>query len=304
MSKNIRCSVCKNNNITHLEGVKEYNFCNKCNTAWLKKISKPKYNQIYYKGKSGLASVLFVPFVDLFYKLRKFYVRTNDNNLWIDLGAGDGSFLETVNYKQKIGIELSSYGRALMEKRGLKTLTNEHFLKKSNLKADVISFWHVLEHLENPSTYLRAASKNISKKGTLIIGIPNIESFEFKFFKRFWFHLAPLYHIWHFSPKSIKLLLEQNDFKIEYIDYWAPEHHFSGFVQSMINKTSGSENILHKLVKRQDKDNNIPVKAVIISTFWLTLGMPLLILFWIVSSFTSRSGAIVVVASPKKCKNN
>lgn len=294
------CKICGNRKISDLKLSKTYFFCTNCKVAWMKKFPEASYEKNYNVGKSGVASKIFQPIEGFFYWLRKIYIGNNQVECWVDVGAGDGRFLKTTNAKKKIGVEVSKFGRKIMEDQGLKAMTNKDFLTKQNINADVISFWHVLEHLDDPLKYLNTAKRNLSKTGKIVIGIPNIDSFEFQIFRKFWFHLAPKYHLWHYSPTSLSLMLSKTGFRIDFIDYFAPEHHLVGILQSFLNKTTGSENILHKIVKRGTDSSKITPKTAIYIGFWLSLGLPIISSFWIVESFLHRSGAIVVVASKSK----
>ena len=140
--------------------------------------------------------------------------------------------------------------------------------------------------------------RNLKKSGELIVAVPNIDSFEFGFFERDWFHLEPKLHLWHFSPKSIKILLRKCGFRIKRIDYFSIEHHSTGLLQSFINKGSSQKNSLHKLVKSIRQTDAVAVKAsdVLVNLFWLTLGLPIIFIVWIINSLTERSGAFVIVA--------
>src|SRR3990167_3619825 len=163
----------------------------------------------------------------------------------------------------------------MMKESGLDTLSDKEFIRTKGLGADVISFWHVLEHVEKPEEYLDAARNNLKKGGKIIIGVPNIDSFEFKFSKQYWFHLQPQFHLWHYSPSSLKKLLQKSKFKINTIDYWSIEHHLTGVLQTFINKFSGSkENVLHRLVKRSAGGSKVRLGDIFWSGFFLTLGAP------------------------------
>ena len=185
-----------------------------------------------------------------------------------------------------------------MKRKGIGVLGDASFLQKRGLGADVISFWHVLEHLENPEKFLLASFRNLKKFGELIVAVPNIDSFEFDFFKRDWFHLEPKLHLWHFSPKSLGILLGKCGFKIKRIDYFSIEHHPTGLLQSFINKRSSQKNSLHKLVKSIRQTGAVKVKAsdVLVNLFWLTLGLPIIFIIWMISSITEKSGTFVAVA--------
>ncbi len=293
------CIFC-GNETKDIYGLSSYIYCPSCKIARLKNLPKASYEETYYKGKSSLAGKLFYPFGRLFYAIRNTYARKGKKTLWIDVGAGEGNYLKTVRASKKIGVEISEAGRRIMDENGIQTLTPNQFLKSKNLKASVISFWHVLEHVDNPEEYIKAAQKNISTKGKVIVGIPNMESWEFRIFKKYWFHLAPKYHIWHFAPVGMINLLEKEGFKIEIIDWWSPEHHLAGLIQSLINFTSKTEDVLHKLVKRELSNEKLPLKGLLVSLFWLTLGLPFIFIWWILASLTHQSGTLVLVASPKR----
>ena len=294
------CPLCEDEASPDFFDLPAYWYCKSCELAWKKSFKKAVYDETYYKGKSSLAQKLFSPIALFFYRIREAYAGVKKINVWIDVGAGEGGFVKTVHSKRKIGVEVSKSGRKMMEEIGLETLTDQQFLKAKGLNADVISFWQALEHVENPWDYLKAAKNNLKKGGKIVIGVPNFQSLEFHLTREYWFHLQPEFHLWHFSPKSLKTLLKKNGFSIKRADYWAIEHHLTGILQSFINKTSGSkENFLHRLLKRSASGSSMPIGDVFWSLFWLTIGLPVVFIFWIIGSFTQRSGTMIVVASPK-----
>ena len=293
------CPFCKNKPQSKFFGLNDYLYCSNCKLAWLKKFPEPSYGDTYYKGTSTIFSLLFSPVGRFFYWLRSSYVGKKNIKLWVDVGAGEGSYLKTVPAEKRLGIEISASGRRIMENSGLKTMTEKQFLKYKSLKADVISFWHVLEHVENPWMYLGTAYKNLADKGLIIIGIPNFDSFEFQLFKRNWFHLVPKHHLWHFSPKAIRKVLSLEGFKIIKIDYWSLEHHLTGILQSFINKTSGSDSILHRLIKRAEDSPRFFLRDAFWSGFWLTVGLPVVVGFWIAGALFTKSGTIIILAEKK-----
>lgn len=298
-NKNMRsCLICGSKKVVSLEGVREYWQCLGCKVAWRKKFPHAVYKSDYYKPASSFASILFRPILNFLYFWRAQYSNKKPINLWVDVGAGDGRFISGVGSKRKIGVEGSRAAREIMRQKGIGVLSDSDFLKKRNLRADVISFWHVLEHLKDPKKFILAARKNLKTKSELIIAVPNIDSFEFIFFKRDWFHLEPTLHYWHFSPKSLGILLKKCGFKVEKIDYFSIEHHPTGLLQSFINKTSLQKNSLHRLVKsvRQKGSPRLGMHDILLNIFWVTLGLPTAFTFWIAASLSKKSGTFVVVA--------
>lgn len=268
--------------------------CSRCRLAWLKKFPKTTYNETYYEGISTLATKLFTPIATGFYLLRSVYAGFSPKKLWVDVGAGDGGFLKTVRAKRKIGVEISSSARVIMKKIGIETMTDKQFLHTRKLNADVISFWHVLEHTENPWDYLIAAKNNIAKNGCIVIGIPNIDCLEFYLFGTHWFH-SPQFHLWQFTPHSMGLLLKRAGFRVQSIDYWSIEHHLPCLLQSFINASAGSDGALHRFIKR-GHGSKMGIKDAFWSIFWLTAGFPIVLLVWIIGALTHKSGTFVVVA--------
>lgn len=294
--KNILCPLCNQRGID-LIGFTLHRYCPRCKLAWLKKFPRASYEGNYYTGASTVASKLYSPIERLFYTLRSSYVGFKRKKLWIDVGAGDGSFLITVRAEKKIGVEISIYGRRLIEERGIEAITDKQFLRIRGYQADVISFWHMLEHVPNPWDYLAAAKRNLSQDGLVVIGIPNMDCYEYYLFKSHWFH-TPKFHLYEFSTRSIAKLLQKTGFRIRFIDHWSPEHHIATTLQSIINVTAGSQGALHRFIRR-GHDATFTGKDAFWSTFWLTLGSPIIFLFWVVGSIAKKGSTIVVVAKPR-----
>src|SRR5882762_6385184 len=149
----IVCPICNKSPEPQMNTLGTYWYCKSCSLGWIKKIPKTTYKENYYSSGSSILAKLFIPLELLFYKIRESYVGLQEKNFYMDVGAGDGNFLKHINAKKKIGIEISLSGRTKMEKIGLQTLTPEKFLKSKNTNSDYISFWHVLEHVDDPVIY-------------------------------------------------------------------------------------------------------------------------------------------------------
>lgn len=291
------CPLCRKKTNVNLEKISEYAYCTYCKLGWFKKNKVIKYDTTYYQGKSRIVSNLFIPIEKMFYFIRNSYLPKKIYDVWIDVGAGNGNYLINVKSRKKIGVEISKAGRKIMKKNKLTTMTNNDFLQKKNFRADIISFWHVLEHVDKPWQYLEASRKNLKNSGKIIIGVPNCDSFEFYMFGKYWFHLVPNFHLFQFSTKSILLLLKKSGFKVEKIDYFAIEHHLTGVLQSFINFTAKSDSVLHRLIKRRQSFSNLYIKDIFWIFFWCSLGLPFILIFWIIGAVFKKSGTLVIVAS-------
>lgn len=108
----------------------------------------------------------------------KFISRLIENKIYLDFGCGAGGVLKLAQDKARrvFGVELEDEMRNALEKEGIRCYASiKHALKDLNGKTDVISLFHVLEHLENPIDYLQELKDLLSDRGTIIIEVPNAD---------------------------------------------------------------------------------------------------------------------------------
>ena len=141
---------------------------------------------------------------------------TEQKNL-LDIGSGTGDFLNTAkkNNWQVRGVEPSKAARDLAAEKGIQL--EENIYNFSSEKFDVITLWHVLEHITDLDEYITQIKKLLSPKGILIIAVPNFKSYDAKHYKQFWAAYDVPRHVWHFSQKSISLIFKEFNFKLSKI---------------------------------------------------------------------------------------
>jgi hypothetical protein len=74
--------------------------------------------------------------------------------------------------------------------------------------------WHVLEHVHALKPYLNQCFKSLKQHGRLIIAVPNYTSFDASNYKKYWAAYDLPRHLYHFSPKSMTILLNEMGFEI------------------------------------------------------------------------------------------
>jgi hypothetical protein len=79
---------------------------------------------------------------------------------------------------------------------------------------EVITMWHVLEHVHALKPYLNQCLKSLKNNGRLIIAVPNYTSFDAKYYKKYWAAYDLPRHLYHFSPKAMTTLLNDMGFEI------------------------------------------------------------------------------------------
>jgi 2-polyprenyl-3-methyl-5-hydroxy-6-metoxy-1,4-benzoquinol methylase len=127
----------------------------------------------------------------------------------LDIGAGTGDFLSTAkqNGWQTIGVEPSDKAKAIALKKGVSFVEQTSELENNSF--DLITMWHVLEHVPDLDTQIKELKRLLKPDGTLIIAVPNFNSFDAKYYGKFWAAYDVPIHFWHFSKTAVKLLFEK-----------------------------------------------------------------------------------------------
>lgn len=135
----------------------------------------------------------------------------------LDIGCGTGDFLQLAGgTKWKIaGIEPNEKARALANIKTKDAVFDVDQLQKwdSNI-FDVITLWHVLEHLPKLKAYVSILKSLLKPDGVMIIAVPNYKSFDASHYKEFWAAYDVPRHLWHFSQNSISTLVEIENMKV------------------------------------------------------------------------------------------
>jgi 2-polyprenyl-3-methyl-5-hydroxy-6-metoxy-1,4-benzoquinol methylase len=124
----------------------------------------------------------------------------------LDIGAGVGDFLSIAKNDgwQTIGIEPSDKAKNIAKKKGVSFVENLSELESNSF--DVITMWHVLEHVPDLENQIKELKRLIKPFGTIIIAVPNFKSFDAHYYGNFWAAYDVPIHLWHFSKTSIKKL--------------------------------------------------------------------------------------------------
>jgi 2-polyprenyl-3-methyl-5-hydroxy-6-metoxy-1,4-benzoquinol methylase len=135
----------------------------------------------------------------------------------LDIGAGTGDFLLVAKNDDWTitGIEPSDRAKAIAKNKGVSFVSATSELE--NQSFDVITMWHVLEHVPDLDTQIKELKRVLKPNGTLIVAVPNFKSFDAKHYGKFWAAYDVPIHFWHFSKTAIKLLFGKEEMKLEKI---------------------------------------------------------------------------------------
>ncbi|TRX23710.1 class I SAM-dependent methyltransferase [Flavobacterium franklandianum] len=133
----------------------------------------------------------------------------------LDIGAGTGDFLSVAKNAgwETIGVEPSDRAKAIAKSKGVSFVEETSELDSHSF--DVISMWHVLEHVPDLDKQIKELKRLLKPTGTLIIAVPNFKSFDAKHYGKFWAAFDVPIHFWHFSKTAIKILFEKEEMKLE-----------------------------------------------------------------------------------------
>ncbi|HQV01758.1 MAG TPA: class I SAM-dependent methyltransferase, partial [Bacteroidia bacterium] len=135
----------------------------------------------------------------------------------LDIGCGTGEFLNAAKIKQwhVTGLEPGVDARNLAIKNyGLHVFDIDHLAKLKPQSFDVITMWHVLEHIPNLHETIKQLKQILAPNGTLIVAVPNSNAIEAKNFGRFWAAYDVPRHLNHFSAKNVINLLKINNLDV------------------------------------------------------------------------------------------
>ena len=136
----------------------------------------------------------------------------------LDYGTGTGYFANAMlcqGWKVK-AIEKSPQARAFAKKQFGLNVEAEHSLKDyPSMSLDVVTLWHVMEHLEHLNEMWETLHRILKDKGMLIVAVPNPESYDARKYKEWWAAYDVPRHLWHFSPSVMQRFGDKHGFVLE-----------------------------------------------------------------------------------------
>jgi 2-polyprenyl-3-methyl-5-hydroxy-6-metoxy-1,4-benzoquinol methylase len=133
----------------------------------------------------------------------------------LDFGCGTGEFLHAAktNGFQVSGVEPSDIARSQASK-----LTNKKIresVDEVEESFDVITLWHVIEHVPDLNVLIEQLKSRLAKNGTMFIAVPNHLSLDAKRYKELWAGYDVPRHLWHFSRSTMTKLLMKHSLNVE-----------------------------------------------------------------------------------------
>lgn len=129
----------------------------------------------------------------------------------LDIGAGTGAF---ASFMQSAGWRVTALEpdetarRIARETNRINLLPSDQLFQLTTESFDSITLWHVLGHVHTLHEYIGQLKKILKPDGRLFIAVPNYTSYDALHYHSFWAAYDVPRHLYHFSPTSMKKLLQ------------------------------------------------------------------------------------------------
>ncbi|HEX2968896.1 MAG TPA: class I SAM-dependent methyltransferase [Bacteroidales bacterium] len=135
----------------------------------------------------------------------------------LDIGSGTGYFAAAMKKEgwHSEGIEINRKARDFSRSEfGLEVFEPSEIKNLKSGDYDCITLWHVLEHFNDPDSYMKEISRLLKQGGKCIIALPNNKSFDSLHYKEFWAAWDVPRHLWHYNPGTFRKYCEKSSFEL------------------------------------------------------------------------------------------
>lgn len=192
--------------------------CDACNFVFTNPRPHPDTMGQYYESNEYISHVQDNSSLTniVYYKARSLMLRKKlswlkslqpKNSRLLDYGCGTGSFVDFLISKNwdAWGVEPNQTARD----HAPETLNNRIFSSLTEIPAiefDIITLWHVLEHLHDFHGTIEDLLTTLNQSGWLILAVPNISSYDAQYYKSYWAGYDVPRHLSHFTPETMNFL--------------------------------------------------------------------------------------------------
>ena len=185
-----------------------------------------------------------------FYRALKIFTITPRAKTILDIGSGRGFTLyylrKFFRYRRTAGTQISrpalEFSRVTL---GLE-IYGEDLLERSwkNESFEVVTMWHVLEHMISPEQYIAKIYDLLTPDGLLIIEVPNLSSWTRRMTDKYWLGLDLKYHLNLFSPVSLITMLKRHNFLATLVHTFSLEYSTFLSAQSIISRLTKTNQLI------------------------------------------------------------
>lgn len=254
----------------------------------------------YYPDKYRRYSPLIAAILRILYRRRveKWVKLFASPGAAFEIGCGDGLMLAMLRQRgwRVSGSERTeSAAHIARQQYGLEIVAGGLESMDPSRRFDLVLLNQVLEHLADPAATVSMLASRLEPDGKLIVGVPNLASWQARFGGATWFHLDAPRHLYHFSLPSLTKLMRDHGLDVESVSYISPEHDPYGWVQSALNLIDRRHNRLTRLLMGIDSPNAGNLLHLGIGCLLGALAAPVSLVSWI-----AHRGALIEVVCRRR----
>lgn len=232
------CPVCGSPDIKNVLSVKDYTVsnetfviaeCNSCSLRFTQDVPNAASIAPYYKSENyishtntskGLINRLYQSVRKRTLKQKRRLIERASGikkGRLLDVGSGTGAFANEMQQAgwQVTGLEPDADARAVgKQSYNIDLADIGQFYQLQESSYDVITMWHVLEHVHDLQGYIAKLKLLLTENGKLFIAVPNYTSKDAAAYKEQWAAYDVPRHLYHFSPRSMQVLMEKHGLRI------------------------------------------------------------------------------------------
>lgn len=159
----------------------------------------------------------------------------------LDIGCGVGDFLHQMeqNGWECTGVEPSEDAKSIARKRVKGKIVSTGDLESfPNETFDLITMWHVLEHVDDLKWQLRQLQRLVKPKGRVVIALPNYKSYDGQFYNAYWAAYDVPRHLNHFNKETLAKIFNSNGLELKMTDKLVWDAFYISFLSEKYKKHS------------------------------------------------------------------
>ncbi len=159
---------------------------------------------------------------------------------WMDVGCDHGFFLDDARRYgyDVVGVEPSRQARNYALNIGLQAYGD---VSETTGEFDIVSMWHVLEHISDPAAMLDSLKEKMVKGATLCIRVPDAGGFWSRVLRDKWIWFQSHHHVVHYTSDTLRRIVERSGFEVSMIRSQKPNTDHTRFAYDLATSafTSG-----------------------------------------------------------------
>ncbi len=179
----------------------------------------------------------------------------------LDAGAGRGRFVAAARAAgyRAFGIEPSACGAEASADLAAADAIRQARIEEAPVERgslDVVTLWHVLEHLDEPGAAIDRIGSWLRPGGGLVVAVPNLSSLQARLGRERWYHLDVPRHRVHYTPTGLGALLAARGFTVLHARHVLLEHNPFGMWQTLVSRVTRHPSYVYNVLKR-----NAPLRS-------------------------------------------